>query len=162
VSKRSRRPRASCRVRQCSRKGCQKEIHDVPRASKLHEMNLRAVTDIILGPGKLRSGPSVTMAKRNWLLCLLVAGAFVATIVAVHPWKSEAAIAEVRSMGATRTRIAERAPMTQPAEVALRDSREERNPAVQKAGPPDPESQRTAAASAERAAQAAADLAAAQ
>jgi len=100
--------------------------------------------------------------KRGWLLSLLVVVAFVATIAILRPWGASVATIDVRSADVARAGVAERPPATQPMEIALPGGRAERNPALQTAGPPDPESQRTAAASAARAAQAAADLAAAQ
>jgi hypothetical protein len=89
-------------------------------------------------------------------LCLLVAVAFVATLAVIRPWKD----------GAAETRVkVETAIVKQPTAIVrpaadLRHNHQEGNPAAQRAGPPDPEAQRTATAAAERAAQAAANLAA--
>jgi hypothetical protein len=101
--------------------------------------------------------------RRFLLLCLLVVVAFVATIVAVYPWKGRnGAVTAASSIGASQNQVVARRQTSPPARAAFWNRREELNPAVQKPGPPDPEAQRTAVASAERAAQAAADLAAAQ
>jgi hypothetical protein len=99
------------------------------------------------------------MPKRSWLLCLLIAIAFVTTIAIMRPWKADSAATTEPSTSSAEFRTAEQARLIQPTEVALSVDRRRRNTAVQKAGPPDPVAEQTAAASAEKSAQAAARLA---
>jgi hypothetical protein len=102
----------------------------------------------------------LAMRRGSLLLYLLVAIAFVATIAAIHPWKIDSVTTtEPNSIGAAQYKIPDRLRIAERTEGAMQASREQTNRARQKPGPPDPEAQRTAAASAENAARAAADLA---
>jgi hypothetical protein len=138
-------------------------------------MNVRAATDMIANPlpielaqmGQRESqdirGLLSGTRRRFLLLCLLVVVAFVATVVVVYPWKgSNGAVTAANSVGAAQNQAVASRQTSPPAPAVFWNRREELNPAVQQPGPPDPEAQRTAVASAERAARAAADLAAAQ
>jgi hypothetical protein len=94
-------------------------------------------------------------------LSLLVAAAFAATIALMPPWREEALQAEASASGyAPITLSAQPLGMSGEAAKPKDGPAQQDYLAVQKPGPPDPEAQRTAVASAERAAQAAADLAA--
>jgi len=93
--------------------------------------------------------------RRYWLLCLVAAVAFLATIVLVQLWKDGGNDVPPPVFSSPRVAVAERAPTE-----AIRGKITVRaNPAEQKAGPPDPLAQRSAANSAARAAVAAAKLA---
>ena len=93
------------------------------------------------------------------MLCLLATAAFAGTLAFVRPWKDSGS----RIEASTRPNP-EQSRVPEPAHPATVDEAHRLaqgpNPAAQKAGPPDPVAEQTAADSAERAAGAAADLAA--
>jgi hypothetical protein len=92
-------------------------------------------------------------ARRGLLLLLLAAAAVICAAILFRSWNS--ARAPRPSMRPALSR-----PIEPATEEALRRAKTRPNPAMQKAGLPDPRSQKTAAASADKAAQAAAALAA--
>ena len=93
------------------------------------------------------------------LLCLLAVIAFVATMAIVRPWKTAESVEAPRT-SAVELRTVEPASTAEPPGIPSRPGDQQENSAVQRAGPPNPEAERLAAASAENAARAAADLAA--
>ena len=96
------------------------------------------------------------------LLCLLAVIAFVATMAIVRPWKTGAESIEAPRTSAVELRTVEPASTAEPPGIPSRPGDQQENSAVQRAGPPNPEAERLAAASAENAARAAANLAAKQ
>jgi DNA-directed RNA polymerase specialized sigma24 family protein len=99
--------------------------------------------------------PGNLSARRGLLLLLLAAAAAICAAIFFRSWNSARAPRPGASLRPALSRPIERA-----AEEALRQAQTRPNPAMQKAGLPDPRSQKTAAASAVKAAQAAAELAA--
>jgi len=120
-------------------------------------MNLRAATDMISPMPKQYFSE---MRRTALVLCLLVVVAFIATITLVRHRNS---VADGLSNEAPATIAVAPARAERPIATAhaadSTDRRQPENPAAQKAGPPDPEARRLAAASAENAARAAAELA---
>src|SRR5580658_5805627 len=95
------------------------------------------------------------LSPRRWLLLLLLAAAAViCAAILFRAWNS------VRAPPGPPLRPALSHPIEPAIDEALRRAKTQPNPAMQKAGLPDPRSQKTAAASAGKAAQAAAELAA--
>jgi hypothetical protein len=94
-------------------------------------------------------------ARRGLLLLLLAAAAVICAAILFRSWNSARAPRPATSMRPALSR-----PIEPATEEALRRAKTRPNPAMQKAGLPDPRSQKTAAASADKAAQAAAALAA--
>ncbi len=94
------------------------------------------------------------------ILCSLAIVGFFATVALIRPWKAEPVRAgSLETVSAPRA-ARQAAGESVPAEARSLTITHGQNPAVQKAGPPDPEAQRLAVSSAESAARAAADLAA--
>jgi hypothetical protein len=99
---------------------------------------------------------SENLTARRWpLLLLLAAAAMICAAFLFRRWNGTPAPPSGASLRPALSRTVEPA-----AEEALRLLKARPNPAMQKAGLPDPKSQKTAAASADKAAQAAAELAA--
>jgi hypothetical protein len=102
------------------------------------------------------SEPRSSTRRTFVLLCLAAAAAFVVTFLLV---RSPADRVSTQSAASPKpATLAVNSGVAAPA-AANRRVDTQQNPAVQKAGPPNPEALRTAAASAESAARAAADLA---
>jgi hypothetical protein len=102
----------------------------------------------MFSPEKLRE-------RRGLLLLLLAVGAVICAAILIRSWNS----ARAPRPGASLRPVLSR-PIEPATEEALRRAKTRPNPAMQRAGLPDPRSQKTAAASADKAAQAAAALAA--
>jgi hypothetical protein len=97
-----------------------------------------------------------SLRGRHWLLpLLLAAAAVICAAILIRSWNSARAPRPDASLRPVLSR-----PIEPAIEEALRRAKTRPNPAVQKAGLPDPRSQKTATASADKAAQAAAALAA--
>lgn len=99
--------------------------------------------------------------RRNFLLlCLLAAGAFIATVALLHGAGSGSSSAGVTLTDPAVRGMPQSLAGTAPSAKAgdAHGTNAWPNPAAQKAGPPDPVAQRNAAAAAENAAQAAANL----
>jgi|HubBroStandDraft_4_1064222.scaffolds.fasta_scaffold04041_2 hypothetical protein len=94
------------------------------------------------------------LGARRWLLVFLIAAALICVAILFRPWNSGRAPRPSASLGPVLSR-----PIEPAAEEALRRVKIRPNPAMQKAGPPDPVAQKRAATAAEKAAQAAAELA---
>ena len=86
-------------------------------------------------------------------ICALGAVGFGGGVLLLRPWNADSHAAAASGSGPIPASSSR--PSAQPLSLPARES----NPAAQRAGPPDPVTQRTATASAERAARAAADLA---
>jgi hypothetical protein len=97
-----------------------------------------------------RTRVSANLRRWLWLVGLLAAAAISSVVVAIHPWKGNATL---KGIGLSSRR--ELAPSEPSRAVGPRD-----NVAAQRAGPPDPDAEKTAAISAEKAAERAAALAA--
>jgi len=128
------------------------------------EISARVATDISFVPLESFCLYSMTADSHDslmrsfghgWLIlvCTLIATVACAAIL-VRSWTSDTGSAEATSTNPSRALSAGPAP-----DDALGSAVPNPNPAVQKAGRPDPGAQRTAAASAESAARAAAELA---
>lgn len=104
----------------------------------------------------------VFVARRGFMLvCLLIATSFAVAVVSVRLFRSdEPAIAVTQQIAAPAAPAVSPARAVSASETSGTLHGVIRNPAIQKSGPPDPATERSAAASADGAARAAADLAA--
>ena len=94
------------------------------------------------------------LGARRWLLVFLIAAALIGVAILFLPWNS----GRTPSPDAP-VRHALSRPIEPAVDEALRRARSRPNPAMQKAGSPDPVAQKRATAAAEKAARAAAELA---
>jgi len=94
------------------------------------------------------------LGARRWLLLFLAVGAVISVAILFRSWNN----ARVPRPGASLGPVLSR-PIDPAAKETLRRAKVRPNPAMQKAGPPDPVAQKSAETSAEKAARAAAELA---
>ena len=93
-------------------------------------------------------------ARRKSVLLFLIAAALICVAILFRPWNRGRAPRPDAPLRPALSR-----PIEPAVDEALRRARSQPNPAMQKAGPPDPVAQKSAETSAEKAARAAAELA---